>query len=967
MNRTRINRMLGVLLFPYLDVGLQKEDWFRKRYESYRAYMGIRGNNSADLGRKQKSDEEFKKATNRLIEYLELKSGAGTESYDDLLMLCELYYPLAEVEKREGQVKDGVLRCYLNNLWRIAASLLTYRDGIIAIRLWNTDEQDIFNFPDVFDKVQIWNMLCCYMVPDILIAAFAVQCNFSKKILYEQKPYISLADKLLVKILQKGMAENHLHFKAGFDYEAIWLNYMNLEKLSRNYSFEKEKRENIWAASVFRILAARFFRDTERAAETGVIAWAAERESAEAEMILQGLLSGEMHGSIPENAEKCEWLKSIIESHEKESETDYLLATIYRDCADLKTSSEFILLYDCFTYLREGREDECFARIFLQYIRIKNELFQNIHQWKLLPGLRHFQRYFDAAKQAEVVIAGEDGLALDVFRAQAKQTYLKKLEIRIAPDIVMDRVAGVDKYGTKGYIREKLCRQLYEIFFLYRRYLLESVMGVVETNKQIDLEEREERNGNFSFKRVLEKVSEKSFEVEKCTAPTLGILYHLLKMEKLEYISGYSCARAIDREGGLHLGHRLFIREIMAEITEVIEELRGEIPYINEYIVGLDAASDENAMEPWMFAPAYNRMRRKEKTKPVMQISTEGIQQYSTIQNMGFTYHVGEDFRHIASGLRHVDEVIENFHYKAGDRLGHAIVLGININKWVEEHEMAVLPLGEHLDNLLWIWGKSVYDGKDLSVQFERLEKEILECAGEIYGNNNGEITVMMLYEAYKKKFMKDHRNIIDKLNEEMAGEYGEKRREGKRPRGYCKYMDYECGACHGSCQLWNDERLLYTNYCPVFEENRNKVITCSISENDVRVYTELQEDLLRKVEKKGIYVETNPTSNVTIGYIEDLREHPVFRMNSMMAEGHHVMVTVNSDDPAVFNTNVENELSYIYHAMGRDGYPKEDILNWIDKIRQNGVDASFVQRVKDVRTLLQEAGSILDELKKYR
>ena len=120
-------------------------------------------------------------------------------------------------------------------------------------------------------------------------------------------------------------------------------------------------------------------------------------------------------------------------------------------------------------------------------------------------------------------------------------------------------------------------------------------------------------------------------------------------------------------------------------------------------------------------------------------------------------------------------------------------------------------------------------------------------------------------------------------------------------------------------------------------------------------------------MEKKGIYVETNPTSNVTIGYIEDLREHPVFRMNSMMAEGHHVMVTVNSDDPAVFNTNVENELSYIYHAMGRDGYPKEDILNWIDKIRQNGVDASFVQRVKDVRTLLQEAGSILDELKKYR
>lgn len=606
-------------------------------------------------------------------------------------------------------------------------------------------------------------------------------------------------------------------------------------------------------------------------------------------------------------------------------------------------------------------------------------MFHNIQQSNLLPGLRHFQKYFDEVKHAEVGMVGRHGMALDTFRAQARQLYLKKLEIRIAPDIEWSKLSGENNYGDKGYIKEALCKQLYEIFYLYRRYLLESSIGVTETNKQIQMEERElSRSDNFSFyNEVLRKAVKKGEEtVWRYSVPTLGIVYHLLKMENLENISGYSCARMITEKRGLNCGHRLFMRQGMAEITEVIEELRGEIPFINEYVVGLDTASDENAMEPWMFAPAYNMMRRKEKTRPVIRQSSRDTQPYSMIQNMGFTYHVGEDFRHIVSGLRHVDEVIERLHYKSGDRLGHAIVLGTDIGRWVKEHEMTVLPLGEYLDNLLWIWGKAVYDGLDLSVQLERLEKEILENAEKIYAESSGKITVMMLYEAYKEKFSGNHRAIIESLNREIEDAYkkrNEREKEiegGKKKRvlrGYCKYMDYDCESCMGSWQLWDKEKLIYTNYCPVFEDYRNRVIQCTIRENDIIVYKELQEHLLQKIERKGIYIEANPTSNVTIGEIEDLRDLPVFRMSSMSSEGHHVMVTVNSDDPAVFNTNIENELSYIYHAMGYSGYAKEDILNWIDKIRQNGMDASFVRKIKDVRTMLREIGSILDRLSRYR
>lgn len=968
MNRTRINQLLGVLLFPYLDPGLIKKDYFRKRYETYLDYMKISGNRAVDLGKKWEKNRKYQKTTEELIEYLHAKSRAGIKSYDDLLMFCESYYPFAEIESRCGKT-DSILDTYFDTLIRIAESLLTYCDGVASIRTWNIDEKDIFYSRYVFDKVQIWNMLCCYMVPDVLIAAFAVECRLDIEALYGQKPYIFLADKLFAKTLKRGVAENHLHFNAGFDYETIWLNTMKLSNLFRvnreAEGIERDKGEQRWAAAVFRRLAAEFFEDEIKRSECKrrtFIQWVIDTKREQTLSILKTLYLGTRQITMEDSVEASEWLKTILAEQETEEQTDYLLATVYKAYLELKTSSEFILLFDSFAYRKICKEDECFFRIFLQYLRIKNEMFQEQQQSNLIPGLRHFQKYFDAAKKSVLSTAGNESLALDVFRVQARQTCLKKLEIRIAPHVDMDKLSGIDEYSERGYIREALCKQLYKIFYLYRRYLFEGILGVKKTNEQLLLEEQAQQKGRFSFYVSVKEICEKNqARIQEISMPTLGIVYHLLKTENLDHVSGYSCARAIHKVEGLSLGHRLFPREMMGRITQTIEELRTEIPVVNEYIVGLDAASDENAMEPWMFASAYNRMRSREKTKPVIKGGIEYNQQYSTIQNVGFTYHVGEDFRHIASGLRHVDEVIERFHYKPGDRLGHALVLGTDIDRWIQENEIVALPLGEHLDNLLWIWGKSVYDGIELSIQLERLEKEILETAKKIYDNRYGALTVMMLYDAYKAKFSSSHKEIIINLNQKR-----EKEEKKEMWKGYCKFAWENCNM-DAELLLWDKEKLVYTNYCPVFEERRNKVIRLSIADSEAVYYKELQEYLLHRIEQAGIYVETNPTSNVTIGDMDDLREHPIFRMNSLSPEGHHVMVTVNSDDPAVFNTNVENELAYIYYAMEHGGYAKEDILDWIDKIRQNGMDASFVQRVKDVRTLLFEVSIILDELKQYK
>lgn len=958
MNRIRINQMLGVLLFPYLDPELQKKDYLRKRYEAYNSYLQLSGNSITDINEKQNRNRNFQTATDELIDYLALQSRAEIKSYDDLLMLCELYYPLHDNSSKE------ITEVYIDGLARIAKSLITYRDGVPSIRTWNNMNQDtaddIFYSQHEFDKVQIWNMLNCFMVPDIFIVAFADLCGWDETALYEQRPYISLADKLFAQCLQKGIAENHLHFNAGFDYGAVWLNAVNLFGCCRPGEHEKDTDwPNCFMAAIFRLAAALYFSAGHaEKADTEFMPWAASLECEGILEILDDLYSGNTDTAALKNT--AEKLRIFIEKYADRYKADYLMDSIYYQYIELKTSSEFILMFHCYRYAKHSK-DAAFVKIFLQYLRIKNLFFRNKQQGSLIPGLRHFQRYFDAAKSAEFRAAGRSGSGMDVFRSQSKMTCLKKLEIRVAPDVDMSKLKSADSGLDTEFIEKSLCSQLEYIFSTYRKYIFECIIGVAETERLIRQEDKRSFDGGFSCHDLTEKVlRENSEKLKELTVPTMGIVYHLIKMENLDNLSGYYCAKVIDQTRINGSGHRFFWREAMGSITGIIETIRSKIPYINEYIVGIDAASDENAMEPWMLAPAYNRMRTKDRTMPVMKEECMGKYQYHMIQNAGFTYHVGEDYRHIVSGLRHIDEVIEEFHYKPGDRLGHAIALGTDISRWVEVNEMVALPAAEYLDNLLWIWGKCTNDHVRIPVQMEVLEKMILDTAKEIYDNIDG-ITVIMLYQAYKGKFSDSHREILRELNEKRY------HNSDKNSYGYCKYDTKDCEKCFGR---WSKEKLIYTNYCPVFVERGNRVQQVPVTKREVQTYEILQEYLLQKVEQMGLYVETNPTSNVTIGDFDDLFMHPIFKMSTFAfaePKGHHVMVTVNSDDPVVFNTNVENELAYIYYAMESRGYAKEDVIAWIDKVRQNGLDASFIRKVKNAEIQLNEIDSILDRLKRYR
>lgn len=958
MNRYRLNQILGILLFPVTDPDLARKDPMLQCFQCYYDFIGESRRSLSDVQTRDRKNKEYQKNRSGLIDYLVRRNGGNIKSKDDVQMLCDFFYHVSDIEYATGRPDAETISVYyLQSMARIARSLITYRDGVATIKQWveepqGNPESDIFGSVTVFNKVEIWNLLCRMAVPDFFIAVAAVENDKGIRALYEQKGNISLADKLLLKRLKKGVAENHLHFKVGFSYDVVWLCYMNLrfvENLDPKTWEEKDFRRIEMA--LFRYLAACYL--SLSGGENGFRSWGESCLPPGLLDVMGRLYSGGYDGGYPHRKLRsqlsCIYLHEV--SNTNMSKYDYLLNGVYRDYVEYKTSSEFILLYQCYSYVRENGRDTFFARLFIQYLRLKNEYFSKSLQNHVMQGLKYFQDYYNVAKKIGSDAIPEKEIMTEIFRVQARTPNLKKLEIRIAPGV---NAAGLDMLNYKNSRRSilrQLCNQIGQVLYAYKRYILESCIGMENSARFLREERQNALKGELPGE-IMEKVREAQIGI-----PSIGIIFHFLKTEHLEDRSGSCCWRTVLDEKRRQTEYRALRRMYADNVARALEEIRESVTGMNEYIVGIDAASDENSMEPWMFVPAYKTIRSHKYTQPIVETGNAS-EKFEKVQNIGFTYHVGEDFRHIVSGLRHVDEVVEEFGYKAGDRLGHALVLGIDVEKWMEANEAVPLPKQEHLENLLWMWGTNTCHGLELPVKLEVLENRIMDLASDIYGHSET-LNVRMLYHAYRKKFETNHEEIIANILHDQKKSRQDKDFCGEDGKAiFGKTMEERC---YG---VWTEDKLLMTNYCPVFEERYSEIELVSVLGDDAEVYKALQKYLINKVEKKGIYIEENPTSNLTIGDFTHMHQHPIFSLNSRKGDGHNAFVTVNSDDPAVFNTNVENELAYIYYAAEAQGAAKSEILEWVDKIRQFGMEASFIKQEKSAEQILAEIQRILWEMK---
>jgi adenosine deaminase len=88
---------------------------------------------------------------------------------------------------------------------------------------------------------------------------------------------------------------------------------------------------------------------------------------------------------------------------------------------------------------------------------------------------------------------------------------------------------------------------------------------------------------------------------------------------------------------------------------------------------------------------------------------------------------------------------------------------------------------------------------------------------------------------------------------------------------------------------------------------------------------------LLAELRERQIPLEVCPTSNVCLGVAPSIAEHPLPRL---LAEG--LYVTINSDDPPMFNTTLTDEYLKITEVFGLE-------LETIEQLVINGVRASLL------------------------
>lgn len=357
-------------------------------------------------------------------------------------------------------------------------------------------------------------------------------------------------------------------------------------------------------------------------------------------------------------------------------------------------------------------------------------------------------------------------------------------------------------------------------------------------------------------------------------------------------------------------------------------------------VVGIDAASSEIMCRPEVFGQVFRYLK--------YYVPTSAYN--SKDKELGFTFHVGEDFLDIVDGLRAVRESILFLNLENRDRLGHALVLGTDVEKYYRKRGYYIsMSKQTLLDNIVWLYFEGFCcDGFNrIAVKLKALYSKYFD---DIYGKckiMDGDHVLTPNIEDYYNAWLlrgdnpecyknpqKEYENRLTSywgiyaLNESEAVSKARKNIKARFLYYFYHYDEY-----------------VYKEGC--------KCDQIKLDEDYIYVIRQLQAKLLDEVEMKHISIETNPTSNYRIGDFERYDEHPILYFFNYGLEHediapHSITVSINTDDKGVFSTSLEREFSVMAAALEKkslvekDGNSPRRIYDWLDRIREMGFEMRF-------------------------
>ncbi|MGL5416442.1 MAG: hypothetical protein ACRDAU_12335 [Clostridium sp.] len=908
----KVDHTLETILLPFQDIEFIFQDPF--------------------IDMTQKEKEIF--LVNKILRDTTLKN------IDNAKLLIEKYYGDI-IELKENNNKK-VFDKYQKILTELSESFITIRDGEICYKYWKNGNDNVFLGPyGEFEKIEIFRRLNAKISLDMIYCFFLAKREdgdfFELENFYSS---IQLQDKQLEIILDKGVAENHLHGNAAFNFYFIWQNIMNNDKVEKMYEhkffigeekFSKSSELFLRIASILRIILISFIKDNYDEASKKFLNCKLIEYYKKSEMVFLGKIESFLKkyaniknlNLIDELELDNEYLGEFIDSFKKEysisysiKDRDYIFNVFY-NLSGLKTYGENIFLYLAFKYIRSnGSEDLYFRKLFLDYCRIKNNFYTTIIQTRDIKGLIGFSDYYNNA-------------------------------------------TGIVESFIKKESNEK-SKEYYKL--LLRNEFQDRALKIVEIRFSIKKNEDAMAKDFIKIMRAYREIIKEDYLDGEIDFPRIGITYHFIKEEEkgkndkcwVNAVYNDKAEKLAEKE----LRYRILQNKYFNQLNTLLK-LRSRNGYISNFIVGIDVASIEDNTPVDVFAPVFECARDREKDKLVFKDKNGHTVRFKTLN---FTFHAGEDFRHLLTGLRRIDEVIKRCKFHSGDRIGHGIALGIDASKWMKSNSVILIPRGEYLDNLVWVWNKLSKERIGNSKFSIFLEKEIYNISKEIFGNMSG-ITIAMLYDAYENKF-----NPIN--NEKLKIDKKLKIKEEKEIKEDCNMYNINdedlifCKVAKNNERIiWNTKKINYSYHCSCYLKKINEPIYVSVNEIVVELMEYMQNILIEVISEKGIIVEINPSSNTKIGEFESILENHSIKLNRLEElDKKNVIININTDDPIVFNTKISAEYSYIYYSLLNNRESKEKILEWIDKIRRYSMDTTFVQNKISKEEYLEYLEKILEE-----
>ena len=781
-----------------------------------------------------------------------------------------------------------------------------------------------------YEHLLKWRDLSYYAGEDLLTTSFfAYVDNRSqrKRDFFSWRPTAFSDNKRLRQLLKKGLAENHFHLKgSGPVFDLSWINIMN-NPTCFNKQFNDLKNE-------LSLLSKVSNSPTNSKKELQVLIYKAAYIRFRLFSKLNNIKfknndsEGDFEIDVSQESNKIDSHDLIIKMHElsqnitilkydlghkfsyKGEDNNVIDYAIPRQIHDENLKKSYIFygerkfLYDCFQLIFKGDKDfSSEIYLFHAYILIKAQFRAELIQVNDKVGFGNFSKYQDRKEYflPDDSIYNTAFINLAVNDTQ-KHCEIKSFELRIAPKAEVLKL----KSSLKSYQKA-----------LAYNAIKSSAEEKSTSNIKYDL-----NNSNLFY-----------------------TIHYIKKKDDLKYTQ--LSTEVLCRHHSL--------RKEVKEQTIAISQLRESFSLLSDSIRGIDAASSEFDANPEVFAQGF-RYLKNHKLKGKINHLKNSLSE----PKIYATYHAGEDFYDLVDGLRAIDECIHFLNLKQGDRIGHALALGIDVKEYYSfKQGKLMLPKQIVLDNLAWLLAKIRNFGIGLHRnEINRLEKLFDSLFYELFTANFGEnhplkqkyIHHTTYYDAWKLRGDDPYlylTAIEDDIYSQINLTYWERCRINE---------EYPISK---TIRQNIDVKRLYQEYHfnSKLKESGKLIKQFEITHEYTELVEAVQLKMMHDVKNRNIAIETNPTSNYLIGTFKRYAKHPITKFFNLGLELDHntikncpqLSVSINTDDQGIFSTSLENEYALMAIALEKEKdengnlkYNSSMIYEWLERIRLMGIGQSF-------------------------